>query len=222
MFVYSLISPWVQQTSQFTPLVLELSLIQSRLLWGEFSVCPLCCSYSQSVQISFLVPPGTHHCWVNRGGMIREACPTPVHMADSVTRAPVTHPSTNRARCCLTSVIWRKLVTTLPCATMFCSGLPTGIKLNTQLPLRNTRKYNSNPFLPLKILHHSVLTWIVQSWGSWADGTALLGYSGVEFLSVTACRQCCSSVGYRRICFGCSSVCELRPQPEPASLQSRV
>ena len=35
--VYSLKSPWVQQTLQFTPLVLELSLIQSHLLWGEFS-----------------------------------------------------------------------------------------------------------------------------------------------------------------------------------------
>ena len=35
--VYSLKSPWVQQTLQFTPLVLELSLIRSHLLWGEFS-----------------------------------------------------------------------------------------------------------------------------------------------------------------------------------------
>ena len=35
--VYSLKSPWVQQTLQFTPLVLELSLLRSHLLWGEFS-----------------------------------------------------------------------------------------------------------------------------------------------------------------------------------------
>ena len=35
--VYSLKSPWVQQTLQFTPLVLELSLIRSHLLRGEFS-----------------------------------------------------------------------------------------------------------------------------------------------------------------------------------------
>ena len=35
--VYSLKCPWVQQTLQFTPLVLELSLIRSHLLWGEFS-----------------------------------------------------------------------------------------------------------------------------------------------------------------------------------------
>ena len=47
VFVYSLIFPSVQQTSQFTPLVLELSLTQSHLLWGEFSICALCCSYSQ-------------------------------------------------------------------------------------------------------------------------------------------------------------------------------
>ena len=44
-------------------------------LWGEFSICALCCSYSQSLQFSFLVPPGTHHCWVDRGGVIWEACP---------------------------------------------------------------------------------------------------------------------------------------------------
>ena len=37
MYFYSLISNRVQQTSQFTPLVLELSLIWSHLLWGEFS-----------------------------------------------------------------------------------------------------------------------------------------------------------------------------------------
>ena len=35
--VYSLISHRVQQTSQFTPLVLELSLVRSHLPWGEFS-----------------------------------------------------------------------------------------------------------------------------------------------------------------------------------------
>ena len=32
-------------------------------------------------------------------------------------RAAVTHPSTNRARRCLTSVIWRELVTIRPCAS---------------------------------------------------------------------------------------------------------
>ena len=33
---------------------------------------------------SFLVPLGTHHCWVDRGGVIWEACPTPLHMTVSV------------------------------------------------------------------------------------------------------------------------------------------
>ena len=76
---------WVQQTLQFTPLVLELFLMQSHLLWGEFSICALCCcSYSQSLQFSFLVSPGTHHCWVDRGSVIWEACPTPLHMTGHV------------------------------------------------------------------------------------------------------------------------------------------
>ena len=117
VYVYSLISHRVQQTSQFTPLVLELSLVRSHLLWGEFS------AFSAAIAIHnspLFVPPGTHHCWVDRGGMIWKACPTPLHMANSVTRAPaVTHPSTNRARRCLTSVIWRELVTTRPCATTY-------------------------------------------------------------------------------------------------------
>ena len=105
---YSLIFPWVQQTRQFTPLVLELSLIRSHLLWGEFSVFSAANAIHNS---SFLVPPGTYHCWVERGGMIWEACPTPLHMDG-------THPSANWAQHCLTSVIWWELVTTRPCATM--------------------------------------------------------------------------------------------------------
>ena len=51
---------------------------------GEFSICALCCSYSQSLQFSFLVPPGTHHWWVDRGSVIWEACPTPLHITGHV------------------------------------------------------------------------------------------------------------------------------------------
>ena len=36
--------------------------------------------YSQSLQFSFLVPPGTYHCWVDRGGVIWEVCLTPLHI----------------------------------------------------------------------------------------------------------------------------------------------
>ena len=114
VYVYSLISHRVQQTSQFTALVWELSLVRSHLLWGEFS------AFSAAIAIHnspLFVSPGTHQCWVDRGGMIWKACPTPLHMAGNVTRATVTHPSTNRAQRCLTSVIWRELVTTRPCAT---------------------------------------------------------------------------------------------------------
>ena len=82
--VYNLKSPLSSADFTVYALVLELFLIQSHLLWGEFSICALCCSYSQSLQFSFLVPPGTHHCWVDRGGVIWEACPTPLHMTVSV------------------------------------------------------------------------------------------------------------------------------------------
>ena len=41
VFIYSLISPSVQQALHFTPLVLEFSHIQSHFLWGELSICSL-------------------------------------------------------------------------------------------------------------------------------------------------------------------------------------
>ena len=81
--VYSLKSPL--SSADFTiyaPGIGTLSYTVSSPL-GEFSICALCCSYSQSLQFSFLVPPGTHHCWVDRGGVIWEACPTPLHMTVS-------------------------------------------------------------------------------------------------------------------------------------------
>ena len=62
--VNSLISLQVQQTSQFAPLVLELSLIQSHLRWGEFSTFSATNAIPNS---SIFIPPGTHHCWVGRG-----------------------------------------------------------------------------------------------------------------------------------------------------------
>ena len=83
-------------------------LIRSHLLWGEFSIF----SAANTIHNSpYFVRPGTHHCWIDRGGMIWEACPTLLHTANSVTRAPVTHPSTNRARRCCR----RELATTWVC-----------------------------------------------------------------------------------------------------------
>ena len=114
VYVYSLISYRLQQTLQFTPLLLERSLMWSYLLWEEFSTF----SAANAIHnFPFCIAPGTHHCWVDRGGMIWKACPTPLHMAGSVTQALITHPSSNRAWCCLTSVIWWELVATPPCAT---------------------------------------------------------------------------------------------------------
>ena len=104
----------------------------SYLLWGEFSICALCYRYDQSLQLSFLVPPGTHHCWVDRGGMLWEASPTPLYMAGSLTRAPVTHPSTNQAMWCLISAIWWELATTQPCATMVMNSNPGQVKLGVR------------------------------------------------------------------------------------------
>ena len=41
-----------------------------------------------------------------------------LYMVGSMTQSPVTQPSTDWARRCLTSVIWRELVTTQPCAAI--------------------------------------------------------------------------------------------------------
>ena len=86
VYVYRLISPWVQQTLQFTSLVLELSLIRSHLLEGEFSAFS-----SANVMHScpfFFVPSGIHHYWVTRGSMEREVYLTLLHMTSSGNRTP--------------------------------------------------------------------------------------------------------------------------------------
>ena len=54
----------------------------------------------------------TEASWYER--LAQHLCTWPTAWLD---RAAVTHPSTNRARRCLTSVIWRELVTVQPCAT---------------------------------------------------------------------------------------------------------
>ena len=94
----------------------ERGFIESHLLWEEFRSCTLCCSYSQSLQFNFIIPPGTHHCCMDRDGIMRCLPKTSTH---GWQRATATHPSTNRSRRCLTSVIWRERVITWPCATMW-------------------------------------------------------------------------------------------------------
>ena len=57
----------------FTPMVSELSLIRSHLLWGEFS------SFLQSAANAihnspFFDPPCTHHCWMDKGASSLDVC----------------------------------------------------------------------------------------------------------------------------------------------------
>ena len=60
MYVYSLISPL--SPAEFTIYTSGIgTLSYTDLLWWVFIVCTLCCSYSQSLQLSYFVPPGTHH-----------------------------------------------------------------------------------------------------------------------------------------------------------------
>ena len=75
------ISPWFQQTAQFTPLVLELSFIRSHLLWGAHFL-QLMWFHNSPI---FFIPPGTHHAWVDRGSLGWEVLPnTSTHELTSV------------------------------------------------------------------------------------------------------------------------------------------
>ena len=91
--VYSLIALWVQQTLQFTTLVLKISLIRSYLLWGNYV------HFLQLMPFTifqFFVPSGIHHCWVGRGTMEWEVCPTLLHMTTSGNWTPdllILHPA---------------------------------------------------------------------------------------------------------------------------------
>ena len=67
----------------------------THLIWENFSICTFCRSYNQSLQCSFLVPPATHHCWVDRGAWNEKF---DQHMTSSGNQAPdllilsLTHP----------------------------------------------------------------------------------------------------------------------------------
>ena len=115
VFVYSLISPSVQQASQFTTLVFELALIKS-ISSAENSafahlataIAVLTTNLSCSTRYPSLLGGQKRH-------DMRGLPNTSTHYCN-VTGTPVTHPSSNQARRCLPSVMWRVLVTTRPCA----------------------------------------------------------------------------------------------------------
>ena len=86
----------------YTP-ALELSLIRSHLAWGEFSAFS---AVNAIHSFPVFVPPGTHHCWVDRGGMVWEVLP---------------NTSTHE----LTTMIWWELVN-LSCSTI-CVRQPASL-----------------------------------------------------------------------------------------------
>ena len=119
VYVYSLDIPFsrVQQTAQFTPLVSELTLIRSHLLWGEFSAFSAANDISQchftfhnSPIFSFHQVPitagWTEAVWYER------FCPTPLHTSNfSDLRELVTLP-------CATIVSDRPLASINRCFTV--------------------------------------------------------------------------------------------------------
>ena len=120
VFVYSLISSSVQQTSQCWSLVLALSHIYSLMSWENSAFAHFAAAISNHYNWASLfnqvpITAGwTEAAWYER--LVRHLY---TYMPSSVTGAPVTHPSINQARRCLTSVIWRKLVTTWSCTTIW-------------------------------------------------------------------------------------------------------
>ena len=65
VYVYILISNEFSRLHNLRPWYWN-SLLYS-FISSEENTCTLCCSYSQSLQFSFLIPPGTHHYCVDRG-----------------------------------------------------------------------------------------------------------------------------------------------------------
>ena len=109
VYVYSLISLWVQQTSQFTPLVSELSHIQSHLIGENLAFAHFAVATAKYYNLGFLfhqlpITAGwTEAVWYERlaqhlytwlAAWLEHGSPVQV-----LTSAP----------CCLTSVIWWEL-----------------------------------------------------------------------------------------------------------------
>ena len=120
VFVYSLMSPSVPHTSQFTPLVFEHSNTVSSPLWMTQHLLTLLQLYaiitielSSSTRYPSLL--GRHRCHDIRG----------LHGRQRDLSSGANHPNTHQARRCLTSVILWELVTTRPNATMFTPSYVT-------------------------------------------------------------------------------------------------
>ena len=74
---------WTHFMSMRLPLVLEHTLLQSHLVWENSAfVILLHAAIANHYRLAFFVPPGTHHCWVDRGSMEWDVCPTLLHMTN--------------------------------------------------------------------------------------------------------------------------------------------
>ena len=84
--VYRQISTWIQQTVQFTPLLLEhtfYSLISSgkNSAFGNFAAAA-----ANHYNLAFLFHQVPYHCWVRRGSVDWEVCPTLLNMTSNFNR----------------------------------------------------------------------------------------------------------------------------------------
>ena len=153
MFIV-LISPWVQQTAQFTPLVSELSLIRSHLLWGEFSAFSADNAISQFSIFSFHQVPitagWTEAVWYER------FCPTTLHTSNfSDLRELVTLPC---ATICVrqTASLYQQV---LHChSESVVSSTGRHQTATPYMPLVRQRREQRSPAMGVRCLDHSTTT----------------------------------------------------------------
>ena len=87
--IYGPYSPWVQRTEQFTPLVMEYTLLQSHLLGEILAFMPFAAAKDIPYSLAYFVPLGTHQCWVGRGSMEwKFFCPILLHTTSSGNQTP--------------------------------------------------------------------------------------------------------------------------------------
>ena len=79
--------PRVQQTSEFTPLVMEHTSLWCHLHLGEFGTFSAAGANHYNSAFLYFVPPGAHHCWVvHCSSMEGEICWTLLLMTSSVNQ----------------------------------------------------------------------------------------------------------------------------------------